>query len=415
MVGSSKILTVSYGTFSCTLEGFDDPFSTMKSIAEYFRDLAADDRYFGAEPPTPDAEMLHRIAEREVQRRVEARLSSGGIVLRQLEERKTMRRLRTPWPRPSLPASPNARLPPPGDSVASKLSRIRAVVDRARATSVPARPVAPPAVGAPRGIRGGRGYTGRDAGGPWRDPRSMKNRKRPVRSQPAPRISLRRRREDDEDDSEPPRPWESASTLPRKRSSPRSADAEDGEKPGLLADGRDEDDFEEEDEEPQDDLYPPDRPAQPFRQPQRIPDRRRRGQPASTTRRLPASAWRSTSKRRRSRRSARKRGWSAGMCSSAAIPTASPPSTASSRRRTPRWPIAKAPAAGPPSRISRPPSRPRRPTGCSSANGRARSTRKSSATTARISPRSSGRAARSRAKAPPRRRARLARRNRRSP
>ena len=152
MNGSTKILTVSYGTFSCTLEGFDDPLGSMREIAEYFRDLASDDRYFGAEPPTPDVEMLQRIAEKEVQRRVEARVSdTGGVALvasDTQEPAKTPPAERNAEPSGPLAFDDDYTMPDepedvltvdpeaapesegPAESVAEKLRRIRAVVTR---------------------------------------------------------------------------------------------------------------------------------------------------------------------------------------------------------------------------------------------------------------------------------------------
>ncbi|ARC89950.1 hypothetical protein [Rhodovulum sp. MB263] len=132
MAGPPKVLTVSYGTFSCKLEGFEDSFGMMKKITEYFRDLAAGDRYFGAEPPPPDAETLQRIAEGEARRRVEARVELDGVLLRSggLEGRISSAPSPAPGTQPPTAKVPRSDEP---ESVAAKLARIRAAVETAHA------------------------------------------------------------------------------------------------------------------------------------------------------------------------------------------------------------------------------------------------------------------------------------------
>ncbi|WP_299962838.1 hypothetical protein [uncultured Roseobacter sp.] len=62
MTSDEKRLTVSYGTFSCTLEGYDDPVETMKTIVSFFREIAAQDSGFGTTPIQHDPETLVRMA-----------------------------------------------------------------------------------------------------------------------------------------------------------------------------------------------------------------------------------------------------------------------------------------------------------------------------------------------------------------
>jgi len=54
MNGPKTTMTVHYGTFSCTLEGFDDPFNILQQLTAHFRAVTAEDRHFGADPrPMP--------------------------------------------------------------------------------------------------------------------------------------------------------------------------------------------------------------------------------------------------------------------------------------------------------------------------------------------------------------------------
>lgn len=138
MIGPSKILTVSFGTFSCTLEGFEDSFETMKDIAEYFRDLAEENPHFGAEPAKLDTEALSRIAARKAAHQVEATQQGHEVTLRPAAQRAADQMDHPAVDADGEPASafmepdfvqPDPRPSAPMDdaSIAAKLRKIRAI------------------------------------------------------------------------------------------------------------------------------------------------------------------------------------------------------------------------------------------------------------------------------------------------
>jgi hypothetical protein len=120
---SSKVLTVSYGTYSCTLEGFENSFDIMKTVAEYFRDLAAEDRFFGAEPPKLDAEILGILEQRRKQLGINTRQSGDtSIVLTpsQSYDEETSVVPSAPVTEPKMPVNT------PALSIDERLDRIKA-------------------------------------------------------------------------------------------------------------------------------------------------------------------------------------------------------------------------------------------------------------------------------------------------
>lgn len=82
MDDSTKILSVSYGNFSCHLEGFDDSVETMKTVVSYFHDLAGHDRFMDMEPQAPDMETLARLTEEQVGAPVEVEADGNSVSMR---------------------------------------------------------------------------------------------------------------------------------------------------------------------------------------------------------------------------------------------------------------------------------------------------------------------------------------------
>jgi hypothetical protein len=148
MDNANKILDVTYGSFSCRLEGFEDSVETMKTVVSYFHDLAGHDRFMDMEPQAPDMDTLARLTEEQSNTAVEIEGEGQSVSLRAVvadaavgalqddgdvaeADKEEVAQNLSPTEETEL-AEENDPLEEEAaeDSVADKLRRIRDVVDR---------------------------------------------------------------------------------------------------------------------------------------------------------------------------------------------------------------------------------------------------------------------------------------------
>ena len=123
MGNGNKVFTVSYGTFSCTLEGFSekgvsDSMGAMKAIAEYFRDLASDERYFAANVSGLDANVISGLASRNSSQKVTARTHDTKVVLSPAQ------------PEPTGSSAPSLKVCPQDTPLTERAQRTRALANQ---------------------------------------------------------------------------------------------------------------------------------------------------------------------------------------------------------------------------------------------------------------------------------------------
>jgi len=79
---NNKVLSVSYGHFSCSVEGFDDSFEVMTSVVEFFRNLAQEDRYFGAEPVKLTPDLIAELSKKTQISNIEVTQDADNLTVR---------------------------------------------------------------------------------------------------------------------------------------------------------------------------------------------------------------------------------------------------------------------------------------------------------------------------------------------